>query len=68
MKRHPKDKSNRLMAYWLDGEKDLYYRWGDGCGKADAWLLDKHFKGLADELQKRGYDVRTMRFTVDKKE
>lgn len=63
-----------------DGE-DLYFAWGEGCSQADARLLHyflqnlrpSNFKGdftepcLRQQLEDRGYDIKTLRFTIQKK-
>lgn len=68
MIRHPKMKNGRLCAYWIEKEHDLFFNWGDGCSKADAHLLEGngYFLKLAMELKKRGYNLETLRFTIDK--
>jgi hypothetical protein len=66
VKRHPKMAAGKLQAYWHEGENDLCYNWGEGVPKGDAWMLDHQFKGLAEELRRRGYDLGTLRFSVSK--
>lgn len=56
-----------------DGE-DLYFTNGPGCHRGDAALLAFSFesvpvydgKGLRKVLVERGYDIKTLRFTIDK--
>jgi hypothetical protein len=60
---------------------DLTFSWGKGCHKADVNLLYYHLTGkrfwpgsyehdpgLVEELEKRGYDITTLKFTIQKKE
>lgn len=65
-----------LRAAWARPERgephDLCYDWGDGCERRDARLLH-HFIGsprdgmdFIKELQERGYDLSTLRFTIRK--
>ena len=69
MKRNPRLKAGRLQAFWNSRERDLYFNHGEGIGKCDAYLLNGHLTmGLMRELEKRGYDLDTLRFSVDKKE
>lgn len=61
---------------------DLTYVWGAGCASADAHLLHNVLTGeryphplngtkpdasLTAELEKRGYDLTTLRFSIQKK-
>lgn len=62
---------------------DLCYAWGDGCARADGRLMrsafsSKHFPSSFDsshemmpsfleELEARGYDITTFRFSISKK-
>lgn len=63
---------------------DLCYAWGDGCHKADSHLLhnalcaktppsplspnEPWLPSLLEELEARGYDITTLRFSISKKE
>ena len=60
---------------------DLCYAWGDGCSRRDGHLLHnvltgerfspglpvKSEKGLVAELEERGYDITTLKFSIQKK-
>ena len=61
-------------------EPDLIFAWGDGTNKADSHLLmnalheeryhpfDKSWSpGVVDELEKRGYDITTLKISIEKK-
>ena len=73
-------KVHRLSARWSKRECDILYSWGSGVSKADAALLhhtltSKHHMpmddtwapGFIEELEARGYDLTTLRFSIDKK-
>lgn len=55
------------------------YHWDEGIGKCDAHLLHnfltaKHYNpidetwdsGFLDELKRRGYDIKTLKFSIKK--
>lgn len=81
--REPKAKPGELKAQWgkLKYDRpDLCYVWGEGVPKCDASLLDyaltgkRHHPmddswspGLIEELEKRGYDITTLKFSIQKK-
>jgi hypothetical protein len=59
---------------------DICYAWGEGTSKADTYLLHYIFSSvrfrpgsfetdisLYDELEKRGYDLETIKFSIQKK-
>lgn len=71
-----------LMFYGrLPGDSpDTIYSWGEGCSKRDGALLNmvigsKRYsvlgeweKSLLEDLQDRGYDITTLKFSIRKKE
>jgi hypothetical protein len=76
-KRPIRMKDGQLSAsygYLPDGGEDLYFTNGPGCHQGDRALLAYAFenvpvydgKGLRKVLIDRGYDIRTLRFTIDK--
>lgn len=81
--REPKAKPGELKAQWGKlkyDTPDLCYAWGDGCSKADSHLIHNVFssgrfhpgsfeqdKSLLEELEERGYDLTTMKFSIQKK-
>lgn len=76
--RAPKAKPGELkIAYGKsEGELDLFYcHGGDGARRCDARLLSHFIEGvkyfdernLREELEYRGYDITTLRFSVMKK-
>lgn len=77
--RAPKAKPGELkVAYGKsEGDLDLFYcHGGEGAGKPDARLLShffeslKYFDGrnLRQELERRGYDITTFKFSIQIKE
>lgn len=53
---------------------DFIFDWGDGCAKSDGRLLslflfEQKFDGknLIEELEARGYDTKSIRFSIKKK-
>ena len=81
--RSPKAKPGELKAQWgkLPGDNPaICYAWGDGVGKCDAHLLHNAFSckthnpindtwdiSFFEELEKRGYDMTTLKFSIQKK-
>lgn len=73
-------KAGRLLVRWSRRENDLlisYPRNNDGalahaylcCERPRAWRLpgeDPFDPSFVDELRKRGYDITTLRFSVDR--
>ena len=62
-------------GYLPDNGEDIYYTNGPGCHSADARVLCHALetvvihdgKGLRKILEERGYDLKTLRFTIQKK-
>lgn len=80
--RAPKAKPGQLKAQWgkVDGMVDLCYAWGDGVSKSDGHFLntiltsqryhpigDSWSSGFIDEMTSRGYDITTLKFSIEKK-
>jgi hypothetical protein len=68
-------KPKQLKAQWSKRQDDIVYSWGEGVSKADSHLLhgaltitmkwgDKSFQ---EELEARGYDIKTLKFSIYKK-
>jgi hypothetical protein len=63
------------FGYLSDNGADIYYTNGPGCASADSRCLAYAFedvpvhdgKGLRKLLEARGYDMTTLRFTIQKK-
>jgi hypothetical protein len=82
--RKPRAKSGQLKAQWgklPHEEPDLCFAWGDGVPHCDAALLQgflaqKYVKpgtfefgdSFLEELEKRGYDIKTLKFSISKKD
>lgn len=76
-------KPGELLAYYGKadsyGDPDLCYAWGEGCQKADSRLVDyalhrkdydvfgTYHPSFIEELEKRGYDITTLKFSIKKK-
>lgn len=65
-------KDTTLYAFWSKKEKDIMYCYPGS--KSDGHLLNKFFSpsfgggaDLIDELERRGYDPTTFRFSIKKK-
>lgn len=81
-KRVRKAKPGELKAVWgntREQGEDVYYAWGEGCAKADGSLLNtvlgcecatgfdnKWNPAFIDELTRRGYDIKTLKFSIRK--
>ena len=79
----PRARSGQIKCQWgklADADPDLVLCWGDGTAKADANLLhhalsskdyspmDKTWHpSLLEELEARGYDLATLKISVEKK-
>ncbi len=66
-----------LIAGWNARERDVGFAWGGaGASKADgsllysflAYLKGLHGKTFVEELEARGYDLTTLRFSIRQKE
>jgi hypothetical protein len=77
----PVAKPGQLIARWgrpsHRESPDLSYAWGaSGAAKSDAKILSSAFeefdvydgKSLRAELEARGYDITTLRFSISQKE
>ena len=76
--REPKAKQGELLVKFgkADGELDIFYCWqGDSNMKRDSNMLSHVFesasifdgKSLRQELESRGYDITTLKFSIMKK-
>jgi len=69
-----KAKPNQLKAQWSKRHKDIVYVWGDDVSKGDSRLLHNTInvvvnlggKSLQEELIARGYDITTLKFSIQK--
>ena len=60
----------RIRLYWSKKENDLMCNWEEGTSKSDAKILLRALNpddGLLAELNRRGYDLETIRFQIRKK-
>jgi hypothetical protein len=80
--RSPRPTDNQLRAQWgklPHEDPDLLYVWGAGTHPADSRLLDYMLSGkryrplekewgnsFLEELEERGYDITTLKFSIDK--
>lgn len=72
-----KAKPNQLKVQFgkLPGEKaDVVYAYGENCDKADIYVLKEMLDGVVSgdktvlsQLKERGYDLSTLKFSIDKK-
>jgi len=68
-------KPGELKAGWSLKERDIQFSWGQGVERSDGRILFDAFcfsKGtlgttLVNELEKRGYDITTLKFSIMKK-
>lgn len=69
-------KAGRLTARWDRREKDFLFSRGEGVARADGHLLYNSLgyvktiggaRTLLEELEARGYDMTTIRFSIDKR-
>lgn len=79
----PRARPGQLKAQWgklKDDNPDICYVWGEGVPKADSHLLHNTISskrhhpfdnswsdGFLEELEKRGYDLTTLKFSIEKK-
>lgn len=75
------DRSKGLRAFWSKRERDVLYEY---CNKPDGHLLHDFFSyakvptsdnegnpisvTMLEELERRGYDLTTLRFSIKKKQ
>lgn len=62
-------KNDKLHAYWSKRERDLMvnYPLGEQTGTDARVLAECLNKVMTDELDGRGYDVTTLRFSIEPK-
>lgn len=72
-------KKGRCIVCWNKFEKDILFKWGKDSGKIGRLfyrflnlkpydVLEGSFgKNLYEELEERGWDLTTLRITIDKK-
>jgi len=75
-----KARAGEIKAGWNARERDNGWAWGEGTTKADAnlvgWLLfgkemdlcGTGHSTLIAELERRGYDPKTLRFSIRKRQ
>jgi hypothetical protein len=58
---------DKLRATWSKRENDvmLHYPLGQSTASDGHWLSGVFSKEFTEELQRRGYDVSTLRFSVE---
>lgn len=79
-RRMPRAKPGELKAQWGDSREqgeDIYLAHGEGIHRSDAHLLYGALcttygsalveRSLIDELERRGYDITTLKFSIQKK-
>lgn len=61
--------SDKLRANWSKREDDvmLHYPLGIGSRSDGHWLSGVFNKAFTDELASRGYDITTMKFSIEPK-
>jgi hypothetical protein len=80
--RRPTAKPNQLKVQYgkLPGDKpDLTYVWGPGCDRTDYMVLmqglnlkpfdrltDSYEDSVLKQLEERGYDITTLKFSIEK--
>lgn len=58
----------RIRVYWSKVEHDIMVNWDAGCSRSSANYVLCHFmEPFTKELEKRGYDLSTLRFQIRKK-
>jgi hypothetical protein len=69
MKRPPRKKPNTIQVNWSKlphSSPDYVVAWGEGCFSYDARLAMAAISSLGDELKERGYDITTIRFSIQR--
>ncbi len=67
--RPPRQKAGTIQVRWAatrDNAPDWFVSWGAPSDSPTARLCCSAIADLGNELQRRGYDPRTLRFTVSK--
>lgn len=81
--RAPRAKQGQLKAQWgklPHDSPDLIFVWGEGVPRVDGRLLyhaltrqdysvatKEWYPGFVEQLEKRGYDLTTLKFSISKK-
>jgi hypothetical protein len=59
----------RIRVYWSKPQKDLAVAWDKEAGGANPrYILGLFPVDVTEELERRGYDITTLRFSIKKKE
>lgn len=60
---------DKLRAYWWKKERDIAFHWPGGYQtKCDGHYLSGIFtKEFQDEMERRGYDITTLKFEISPK-
>lgn len=70
-----KPKPGELKVGWSNKERDIQFNWGQGIDRSNGHLMYDYFcrsKGilgttLVQELETRGFDLTTLKFSIMKK-
>ena len=62
------EQTPRVRVYWSKPEKDLAVAWDQEAGGANPrYILGLFDTAVTEELERRGYDITTLRFSIKKK-
>lgn len=66
----PREKPDTIEVRWAkhpdDGSEDMWSVWHESADKGASRLCMDAMSALGKELEKRGYDLRSLRFSVKK--
>lgn len=69
-----KAKTNQLKAQFVKSSNDIVYAYGENCEKSDLHVLKEMLNGFISgdktviaQLEARGYDLSTLKFSINKK-
>lgn len=66
MKDKSQDRKNDITLRYWKGEHDIGCYYNAGCKGTAGMLLDVFNKKMQEELTRRGYDIKTLRLTINK--
>lgn len=60
------ERKNDITLRWFKGESDIGVYYNAGCKGTAGLILDLFDKKIQKELIDRGYDLKTLRLTINK--
>ena len=60
---------DRVRVWWSKRERDLMVNWDREVARTNPrWIIGLFSQDVLDELDRRGYDITTLKFSIKKKD